>query len=181
MSALERLAAPALGGDQDDAPAKFRLRDELEDLRLDPSLHRLAEIAAFQACVRDDISLPPVLLADVARLLSTNAPVDRARVEADSPLASAAAADRWKTYSNDPRRSPDEQRVAEVFVRSFELAWAAGQIVREAEGDVAERAAARNLNERVAKLANDAVKLARSDGRTEDRSAHGGGRTLAGT
>lgn len=128
LAGLERLSAPALEGDPD-AGMKVALRATLEELQLDHDMHRLAEVAAFQLCMRQRVDLPDDLSSDLEALLIGTSPAGRVGAPPDSPAdlvaaRAAAAASRWKTFANDPRRSPAEQRVAAVFVRSYELAWA---------------------------------------------------------
>ncbi len=126
LAALERLsyamADPAL------AEARLELHDEIDAIRIDPSMHRLQELRALQECATAQVPLPPELEADLRRLANGTTSAERLGLpESASPdelqRAAAAAAGTWKAFRNDGRASTRQQWVADVMSRSCEQIW----------------------------------------------------------
>jgi hypothetical protein len=126
LAALERLsyamADPSL------AAIRAELHDEIDAVRLDPSMHRLQELQALRECAAGDVGLPPELEEDLVRVAGGVSPREQLGLpdSADDETlqrAAAAAAVSWKRFRNDGRASTRQQWVADVMVRSCERIW----------------------------------------------------------
>ncbi|MEO7572000.1 MAG: GTPase [Acidimicrobiales bacterium] len=126
LAALERLsyamADPAL------ADARRDLHDEIDAVRIDPSMHRLQELRALQECATGQVTLPGELEGDLRRLASGVSPAERLGLPTSASgdelqRAASAAASSWKRFRNDGRASPGQQWVADVMTRSCERLW----------------------------------------------------------
>lgn len=134
LAALERLsyamADPAL------TDARLELHDEIDAVRIDPSMHRLQELRALQECATGQVSLPSDLEGDLRRLANGVSPPERLGLPDTASgdelqRAASAAASSWKRFRNDGRASPRQQWVADVMARSCERIWVdAGAAVR---------------------------------------------------
>ena len=131
LTALERLAYSGMGS----GPLRQDLLDALEEVQLDPSMHRLAELRAWLACERREVELSPELGLAVAAMTLNESPQARVGLpEAasgdDVERAAHAGIVRWKSLANDAGAPSATRAVADVMVRSHEHVWAA---VREAQ------------------------------------------------
>ena len=114
-----------------DAQARQVLVDEVEELALDPAMHRLAELRILQELAAGRVTLPDAMSDEVQRVLS-RVPAAVALglpSEADETAvrdAAAAGVHRWKTFGNEGRTSPQQRWVAEVVVKTYEQLWQAG-------------------------------------------------------
>lgn len=125
LSALERLAYSGMGA----GPLRQELLDALEEVHLDPSMHRLAELRAWLSCERREAELPPQLREEVATVtLNTSAVARLGLPESSSPDEVARAAHagilRWKSLANDAGATTSVRAIADVMVRSHEQLWA---------------------------------------------------------
>lgn len=123
-AALERLAYSGMAA----GPVRLQLLDALEELMLDPAMHRLAELNAWLECRRGTVALPDALLDEVARATSAGEARERLGLahEADASAATAAAKDgivRWKVVANDAATDSRSRSVAETMVRTYERMW----------------------------------------------------------
>jgi hypothetical protein len=83
---------------------------------------RLLEVA--RAVAAGELTLPGELLDDVLALTAPDDP--RSTVGATlgrSREVAAAGASRWGDWGNDPRRSPDESRLARIVKEAYEVMW----------------------------------------------------------
>lgn len=99
-----------------DAATLRALRDPLERVELDGTMHDLRVLQVATALASGDVRLPDELLDDVL------AQSDRDHASADRHEAELAAR-RWAVWGADPRRSPDEARLARVMKTAHELDW----------------------------------------------------------
>lgn len=111
----------------DDPAERSLVLDLAEEVRLDPGMHRLAEVRALRACTAG-VRLPEPLADDLRRLVTSTTLTARLGVDADADAAKRqrAAVDgarRWKAFLNDARTSPDQRAVALVVSRSYDLLW----------------------------------------------------------
>jgi hypothetical protein len=100
------------------------IRDRIEQLRLDPEMHELAELEAVLAVRRGDVDLPEESIAEVERLVSADGDAARlglADATATSIRAGAVqAVARWRQFilnGADPR----QEQLARVMIRSYTL------------------------------------------------------------
>jgi hypothetical protein len=123
LSDLEQLSWRDLDGASKAELARFR--DRIEELRLEPEMHRIREVLALQRCA-DGVQLPQELLADAVRLTQETMTADKLGLpESASPedlrAAALAGAQRWNAFKNDARL--DQAAIADVFSRSYALVW----------------------------------------------------------
>jgi hypothetical protein len=102
------------------------LRDRVETLRLDPEMHVLDLLAAFDRCATGETELPSDLMTELTRLVTARTPAQRlglADDAADDDLRAAArsALRAWKIYENGSQAPPSGRRVARVVARSYEI------------------------------------------------------------
>jgi len=123
LSALSRISWQA--ADARNAPVLRELRNDVEELRLEPEMRSIAEIWAAQAVASPDTLLPETLEADVVRI-TTESDVARRLGLASHASASeitAAARDgvvRWRRFANLEAATELETRIARIMYRSFE-------------------------------------------------------------
>lgn len=117
-------------GDAVDGEAPARLRARLEELRLDPQMHPLKELDAWQECRAGHVHLEPEMQADVDRLFDQGTLAARVGVdEGDQEAVAQAAVEgmrRWRTFMTT-RATPVQASVARVAIRSYELVWTAAR------------------------------------------------------
>jgi GTP-binding protein EngB required for normal cell division len=122
LAELERIAYGDAAG-AEEAAALAWLRDEVERVRLDPATHRLAEVAALQACVAGEVRLPADRLQDLERMADGGRPGSRLGLPTASPAQLAAAAlegqHRWRSFAFSA--GPRVAHVASVMDRSYRL------------------------------------------------------------
>ena len=123
LAALDRVAYDNTG-----IPWSQTLRDQIEDLRLDPAMHRLVEIRAVQEWASGAVTLRSDLARSLHRLVTGFTVADRFDLSEDTTAAelqrvAAEAAQSWREYGNDPRATPGQRWLADVACRSCELAW----------------------------------------------------------
>ena len=104
------------------------LRDRVEALRLDPEMHLLDLLAAFDRCAAGETELPSELMAELTRLVLARTPAqrlgldDEAAADPDDLRTAARSALRaWKIYENGSQAPPSARRVARVVSRSYEI------------------------------------------------------------
>lgn len=123
LSALSRISWQA--ADARSAPALRELRNDVEDLRLEPEMRVIAEIWAAQAAASPEALLPEPLQADVVRLTTEREVARRLGLDADasaSDLVQAArdSVARWRLFLNLEAASRTETSIARIMCRSFE-------------------------------------------------------------
>jgi len=107
-----------------DAAALGHLRDSVEAMRMDPAMHAVAELEALHACCSGEVTLPEELLEELRRIAGNpDLHVRLGDGEADqlARLAAQGAA-RWRRFRFSGA-TPRQGQVAQVMVRSYELAW----------------------------------------------------------
>ena len=104
------------------------LRDRVESLRLDPDMHVLDLMAAFDRCAAGETELPAELMDELQRLVTARTPAQRLGLPADSTpdeddlrAAARSALRAWKIYENGSQAPPSSRRVARVVARSYEI------------------------------------------------------------
>lgn len=108
-------------------PAGTRLRDTVESVRLDPSLHFVAEVDVLRGVDSGRITLPKEYERELIRV--AKAPTAREKLGVDgSPVDDLAAlalqrVAAWQRLENDPSSSPQQVRAARVIRESFELIY----------------------------------------------------------
>lgn len=100
------------------------IRDRIEQLRLDPEMHELAELEALLAVRRGDLDLPDGGVEEVERMVSADG--DAARLgqpqagAADVRTAAVQGVARWRQLIlNGP--DPRQEQLARVMIRSYTL------------------------------------------------------------
>jgi hypothetical protein len=106
----------------------WSLRGPLERIELDPGFHDLRVFDALRRADEGSVSLTPEMAADLRRLALELSPPRRMGLpdSADPAQVASASAERvraWTAYGNDPRRSPDERRMADDIREAYELLW----------------------------------------------------------
>lgn len=114
-----------------DVEARAVLVDEVEELELEPAMHRLAELRILQELAAGRITLPGPLASDVQRVLRRVPAAEALALPVGSDggavrEAAAAGVHRWKAFANDGRTSPQQRWAAEVVVKTYEQLWQAG-------------------------------------------------------
>jgi GTP-binding protein EngB required for normal cell division len=113
-------------GDALEPDAPGRLRARLEQLRLDPMMHPLKELDAWQECRAGQVNLEPDIQEEVDRLFEQGTLAARVGVgEGDLEAvvqAAAAGIRRWRAFMTT-RANPAQAGVARVVIRSYELVW----------------------------------------------------------
>jgi hypothetical protein len=127
LAALERVAFSLDPGTHGDARAE--LLDDLEAIALEPPMHRLAELRILQEVAADRIPLPSALVEDLRRVTSTAEAALAVGLDATASPdevrgAAAEGVQRWKSFGNDTRRSPNQRWAAEVVAKTYEHLWA---------------------------------------------------------
>jgi hypothetical protein len=106
----------------------LELRSKVEGLRLDPSMHRVAELEAWHAVCSGKITLPEALRLDLQRLVAPASAAARLGVGEGDPdamrQAAIAAMNRWRAFMVSDA-DPAQAGLARVVLRSFQLAHAA--------------------------------------------------------
>jgi len=123
LAALNRLTYHATDRPEQLIP----LRNAVETLRLDPVMHPIAEVEAWQLAGIDEHRLPDRLHADLRALVIPGTVKQRLGLSSHDdidprPLI-AAALNRWRTFLN-VEASPTQQAIARVVLRSYQLIWA---------------------------------------------------------
>ena len=123
ISALE---AAFEGDEPGDRAARASLRDDLDDLRISPSMHQLLELWALEQVTSGAVELPEGFQAELERLVAGRSIEDRLGSDptaSASSLRKAAAAgvSRWRQRSD--RGDLAHQRVAEVAKTAYEILW----------------------------------------------------------
>jgi hypothetical protein len=117
LRAVERIGAQA--GRQASA-----LREEVEALRLHPSMHRLVVLPAIEQVAAGAVQLPRDLMLDMERIATGARVTDQLGLPPYAPAeavasAAAAGAARWLRFANDGRASPEEKRIARAMYREY--------------------------------------------------------------
>lgn len=107
-------------------PAMADLRDELDDVRLDPEMHALNEAWAVRAA--PEAELPPGLLDDLQTVCLGDSVESRLGLspgEETGSLERAAAegASRWRAFVNGGRATAAQARIGDVACRTYEALW----------------------------------------------------------
>jgi hypothetical protein len=102
-----------------------RFRDQVEELKLDPVMHPVAELEAWHACCTGRAKLSPEQLEEVARLFAPGTPGSRLEMDnEDRPAMRQACQDamvRWQKFI--VVASPNEAKVARTVRRTYQLLW----------------------------------------------------------
>ena len=109
--------------------ALHRLREQVEEMRLDAGMHRLNEVRALHEVAAGQVPLPDELADDLTRLAVATTPEERVGLEPSTASGEVKAAalqaiTRWKAFANDGRAGPRQRWVADVASRSLETIWA---------------------------------------------------------
>jgi hypothetical protein len=124
LDALNRLTFAHLEGPESVALRHFR--DQVDELRLDPVMHPIAELEAWHSCCTGRAKLPQATLDEVARLFAPGTPGSRLGLDNDDrPAMRQACQDamvRWQTYIVT-EASPTEAKVARTVRRTYQLLW----------------------------------------------------------
>jgi hypothetical protein len=112
------------------ATAREALRDAIDEVRIDASMHRLLELRALQELNAGLVELPGDLETDLRRLVASGPPTRRLGLpDSSTPTevqrAALSAAASWKRFRNDGRAGPAQQWVADVLGRTCEQLWSA--------------------------------------------------------
>jgi hypothetical protein len=123
LATLERLAF-----EHQARPWSTGVRDQIEDIRLEPEMHRLAEVRALQEWASGSVVLPTELALSLQRLFTEVEPTARLGLAHDARTAeiereAASAATIWRAFGNDARATPPQHWLADVACRSCELMW----------------------------------------------------------
>ena len=127
LADLERISWGELDGA---SPTDLRrLRDDVEELRLEPDMHRIREVLALQKCA-DGVELPDELLADAVRLSREAMPTAKLGLTESSSneelrAAALAGAQRWNAFKSDARL--DQAAIADVY-KTITLKLAPGRV-----------------------------------------------------
>jgi hypothetical protein len=126
LAALERLSYAMT--DPQLAEARAQLHDDIDAVRLEPSMHRLAELRALNEVTSGAASLPGELELDLRRVVAGTSSAERLGLPASArhdeiQRAAAGAASAWKRFRNDGRSSPGQQWIADVMTQSCERLW----------------------------------------------------------
>ncbi len=123
ISALE---AAFEGDEPGDRAARASLRDDLDDLRISPSMHQLLELWALEQVTSGAVELPEAFQAELERLVAGRSIEDRLGLDPTASASSlrktaAAGVSRWRQRSD--RGDLAHQRVAEVAKTAYEILW----------------------------------------------------------
>jgi hypothetical protein len=139
-ASLDALEAACYGADNDaDAKALDSLRSQIEQFRLEPVMHHIAEIHAYHRYLRstlflpearalpDTLALPDALAEDLRRFACYEDLAERVGAPSDDRAAlreaCAAGTNRWRTYVSRAGVAPQARDLAGIVQRSFTLAW----------------------------------------------------------
>lgn len=110
--------------------ALLALRSKLQQLRRDPSMHILNELAALSQRARDTTALPEPFGSQLLRM--TTGPTVRSKLglpdESTLEAVRTAALDgakKCRVFAMDSRTSPSQARLADILRRSYEIAYQA--------------------------------------------------------
>jgi hypothetical protein len=124
LDALNRLTFAHIEGPESLALRHFR--DQVDELRLDPVMHPIAELEAWHSCCTGRAKLPHATLEEVARLFAPGTPGSRLGMDNnDRPAMRQACQDamvRWQTFIVT-EASPAEAKVARTVRRTYQLLW----------------------------------------------------------
>ena len=128
-SVLDLLNRLSYRRDSGASPAVMqKLRTQVEELRIDPVMHPVAELEAWHACCTGKVHLPPDLAAELQRLVAPTSLAARMGVPEGDPgairEAAKAAMSRWRSFMVTDA-DPGQASVARVVLRSYQLAYAA--------------------------------------------------------
>lgn len=126
LAGLERLAYSGMGS----GPLRQQLLDALEEVRFDPTMHRLAELRAWLECESGAVRLAPALRSELDRVtlageIRERLGLDPGAAPGDAATVAHDAIARWKSLANDVGTDTATRAVADVMVRSFERIWLA--------------------------------------------------------
>lgn len=132
LAALELLVHSPNAYDASDARLAAELAwlgDSLEQLQLEPTMHRLAELQAGRLLAAGGTGMPPELASDVERILEGVSSAWRLGLPEDATgdeirAAAASHHQRWRSFLADPATAPELRRLAHVFARSYAIAAA---------------------------------------------------------
>ena len=143
-SALGRMKDLSFGGPPEDATALRALRDGIEALKYDESMHQVAEFDALRDCLTLDIADPDDmtrarhrvalttdLYEDVLRLVRNTAArqrcgLDSGVTDAELMRAAQAGASKWIAFGNKHIGSK-EKKIARIIQRSYTLMFLEAQ------------------------------------------------------
>ncbi len=124
LDALNRMTFTHVDGPEGVALRHFR--DQVDELRLDPVMHPIAELEAWHSCCTGRATLPQPMLDEVALLFAPGTPGSRLGMNNDDrPAMRQACQDamvRWQTFIVT-EASPAEAKVARTVRRTYQLLW----------------------------------------------------------
>jgi hypothetical protein len=128
LDLLERLTYP--GPTERPDPGLLRLRGEIEQLRLDPVMHPVAELEAWHDCCTGRAELPDATVTELRRLFAPGTVAGRLGITDGDPTsvmdAARQAMVRWQTFLVTDA-SPAQAKVARIARRSYQLLWSDAQ------------------------------------------------------
>ena len=135
-SALDQMEALSYRGQADERAAMRNLRDGIETLRIDPSMHRVAEFEALRDCLalqsdpaaKHRVTLTDDLYEDVFRLVRNTSARARCGLQpeaTDEELMQKAQkfAAKWHAFGNHPYSGSAEEKIARIMERSYTLMY----------------------------------------------------------
>jgi hypothetical protein len=125
LRTLERLCYMA-GSTTDGTLAA--VRTEIERARLEPDMHQVMAMWAFQQTSTADIGLPSYLEDDLKRLATGDSLAERVGLPSNAApgqLREAAqqAANRWHTFQNAGRATVRQREIARVISQAYVAIW----------------------------------------------------------
>jgi GTPase Era involved in 16S rRNA processing len=123
LDTLRRLSYAPAGTD---STGLARFRAEVEELRLDPVMHPVAELETLHDCCTGRVRLPEESLSEITRLFAPGTAANRlGMTDGDRAALASAARDgmtRWRTFMVT-EADPSQKKVARVVMRSYQLLW----------------------------------------------------------
>ena len=126
LDLLRRLSyAPAQGAQAD---ALIGLRTQVDALKLDPTMHPIAELELLHDVQSGVLVLPDDLAAEMRRVLGRGSPQTRLALQGNGGEAIREAAQegmiRWRRFMNT-EASPSQAKACRVVLRSYQILWEA--------------------------------------------------------
>lgn len=126
LAELEAIAYAS--ADAEHASDLVWLRGRLDDVRLEPEMHRLNEVWALQEASAGAVELHPELYDELRRLFTEALPEARLGLPAGTSRAelrraAESGASRWGAFANDGRSSLTQARIGRVAYRSYVSLW----------------------------------------------------------
>ncbi len=125
-SVLELLRRISFSAEAEASSAMARFRADVEALRLDPSMHPVAELEAMHDCLMGRVRLDPETLEELNRLFSPGPAARKLGAANDSKEELSRAAQdgmsRWRTFMVS-EADPAQAKVARTVLRSYQILY----------------------------------------------------------